>query len=93
MSNSIGFTKVEVGAPEGSTRLTIENVVAAINFQANDRGIKVQRVSEALEMSRDIIVSDAVWSLGGRWDIVDDTLRVWPAEFGDTWPFSESEKV
>lgn len=87
---SIGFTKMEVGAPEGSTRLTIERVAAAINFQVEDRGIKWSRVSEALEMSRDIIISEAVWSLGGRWDIVGDTLRVWPAEFGDAWPFTEA---
>lgn len=87
-AGALGFTRLEVGAPVSSP-LTIGNVIAGINRAATERGITLAEPSDAADLSRDIIIDEAVWPLGGRWAIDGDTLRVWPRELGDAWPFTK----
>lgn len=56
-----------------------------VNDAAKDRGIDAHVPSDALDMSRDIILDEAAQKLGLEWEIVDDTIRLWPAGVTIKW--------
>ena len=82
-SSPLGFTKIE------ALNLDISSLMAAINRSAADRNLRLDIESDALDMSRDLMLDEAFAPLGGRWDITADTLRVWPSWAGDVWPIGE----
>lgn len=62
-----------------SVNTDVNQFFAAMNAAALDRGIKPNEPSDALDMSRDVILDDAAQKLGVQWEIVENTIRLWPA--------------
>lgn len=69
-----GFKKILIGGPEGAGK-TVDEIAAAMSFEAKDRGIDPEQESDALDLSRDVILMDAIGPKGD-WRIVDETLYV-----------------
>ncbi len=65
--------------------------LAAMNEAALDRGITPNVPSDALDMSRDVIMMEAAQRVGANFDIVNGTLRIVPT--GVTVDWSEVERV
>lgn len=86
---ALGFTSIEALTVEGDSRDMPNLMAKAINGAALSRGIRVNGPSDALDMSRDIILDEAAASLGCTWEIKGDTLRIWPLQYGHTWPIKE----
>lgn len=86
---ALGFTSIEALTVEGDSRDMPNLMAKAINGAALSRGIRVTGPSDALDMSRDIILDEAAASLGCTWEIKGDTLRIWPLQYGHTWPIKE----
>lgn len=57
----------------------------AANAAALDRGIKPNEPSDALDLSRDVILDEAAQRLGLEWEIVEDTIRLWPRGLTLDW--------
>lgn len=86
---ALGFSSIEALTVEGDNRDMPNLMAKAINGAALSRGIKVNAPSDALDMSRDIILDEAAATLGCTWEISGDTLRIWPLQYGHTWPIKE----
>lgn len=73
----LGFSSIVIAAPDGSP-LTPAGITEAINVAAADRGIKITAAgSDALDLSRDLVLDEAVASSGGgEYRIVSDELWV-----------------
>lgn len=70
-----GFGKIVAVGPEGSA--SIDDISRGMDFHARDRGIDPSQPSDALDMSRDIVLDDAVHGAGAdAWEIRDDVLYV-----------------
>lgn len=73
-----GFTSVAFVGPEGSDMRS--RFLAAMNDGARERGIARTDVeSDALDMSRDLILSEAAHAVGGEFQVHDETLILYPA--------------
>ena len=77
--NGLGFDTIE------ALNTDIDGIVRGLNDAAASRGIVLNGPSDALDMSHDLIVDEAIQPLRCNWDIVDRTLRVWPNGW-PTWP-------
>jgi hypothetical protein len=76
-----GFTKMELASNDRDMQFFFDRMNAA----ARDRGIDPGRESDALDASRDVILSDAIHGAGYDWEIVGDTIRVWPQGVSIHW--------
>lgn len=56
-----------------------------VDFHAKDRGIESNVPSDALDQSRMVILSDAARDLKVEWEVVGDTLRLWPVGLKINW--------
>lgn len=81
-----------------STTLMVNVNVNAFMRSANEaalsRGIRPHKPSDALDMSRDVILDEAAQAHNSQWRIVGTELRVWPfgIEWQESWEFTESGK-
>lgn len=79
-------TKNAWGFSEALTvNVDITAFLKSVNEAALDRGIKPNEPSDALDMSRDVILTEAAQKHDAEWDIVGDTLRVWPSGVTVKW--------
>lgn len=74
--------------------LTVETDVPefckALNREAESRGIRPNVPSDALDLSRDLMLTDAAWKQGALWSIDGDTLRLWRHDLTVDWDAVEA---
>lgn len=68
-----------------TVNIDVNEFLKSVNAAALDRGIKPNEPSDALDLSRDLILTEAAQSHGVEWEIVDDTLRLWPSGLTINW--------
>lgn len=56
-----------------------------MNFEARDRGIDPRVESDQLDLSRDLILTEAAAHVGALWEIEGDTLRLWRRDLTIDW--------
>lgn len=61
-----------------AVNVEVSDFCKAMNAAAVSRNIAPNVPSDALDLSRDIMLDEAAQSLGAECEIVDTTLRVWP---------------
>lgn len=79
MSNAWGFTSMSIASIGGS--LDLQDVVGRLNEGARSRGIDPGKESDALDQSRDLIISEAI-GYPYEFEIVDEELIVWDSRYG-----------
>lgn len=89
MVEAWGFGAVEILRAENEVD-AVQPLLMALNAEAKNRRISPTKASDALDMSRDLIIDDAVVIVLGAthvWAIQDQTLRVRPAHVTvPSWP-------
>lgn len=58
----------------------------SFNIEARCRKINLQKPNDQLDMSRDLLLTDAAHSLNSEWEIKGTTLYVWPIGVTINWP-------
>lgn len=91
VQEALGFSSIEALTVEGDNRDLPSMMAKAINAAGASRGIPMTGPSDSLDMSRDIILDEAATSLGFAWEISGDTLRIWPIQYGTSWPIKEGK--
>lgn len=79
MQEMLGFSHIQ------TINLSPQKFFDAFNEEAKDRKINLDEPSDQLDLSRDIILTQAALKCKSAWEIQGDTLYVWPYEY-DVWP-------
>jgi hypothetical protein len=87
---TLGFGDVEIIAAEGG--LTYEQFFQRLTQELRSRNIDWMEPSDALDMSRDLILDD-VLGHEYQWEIVGSTLRIWPSGYTFDWDKMGQRKV
>jgi len=74
--------------------MSVNHFMRSVNGAAVDRGINPRVPSDALDLSRDLILDEAAAEHNMQWEIVGTELRVWPVQIAwrSSWEFTESGK-
>lgn len=91
MQEAWGFSTLTTATPDGSFEDVSSRFCKALGEAAKSRGIATHIPSDALDMSRDVMLDEAAQSIGMQWQIVGDTLRLWPVGVTIEWPADESD--
>ena len=69
-----------------SVEVDVADFCRAMNRAATERGIAPNVPSDALDLSRDVMLDEAAASLGADWSITPDgTLRLWRRDLIIKW--------
>lgn len=61
-----------------AVNVEVSDFCKAMNAAAESRNIAPNVPSDALDLSRDIMLDEAAQSLRSEWEVVGNTIRVWP---------------
>lgn len=69
----------------------VNNFMRTANGKAVARGIRPHVPSDAMDLSRDIILDEAAQEHRSSWEIVGTELRVWPVgvSWQSSWEFTD----
>lgn len=68
-----------------AVEVPIDSFTRAMDRTARDRGIAPHIPSDALDLSRDIMLDEAAAALNAQWEIVGTTLRLWRSDLTVRW--------
>lgn len=68
-----------------AVEVLISDFCKAMNAAAESRSIAANVPSDALDLSRDVMLDEAAASLNARWALVDSTLRLWRSDLTVKW--------
>lgn len=63
----------------------VNDFLKEVNTAASERGIILNEPSDALDMSRDVILDEAAARCSVRWEIIDRTMCLTPTSLRFDW--------